>query len=58
MNKRLIYIYNPKQAAFYINSNCKVVESSINPTTNKRFWAFIRAETNKAYAEWCESLNC
>lgn len=57
MEKKLIYIYNPKQAAFYINAGCNVVESSINPKTNKRFWAFIRKETNKAFDEWCKSLN-
>ena len=53
--EKLIYIYNPRQASFYIGSGCKYVESSINPRTNKRFWAFIRNETNSAYKEWCKS---
>lgn len=55
--ERMIYIYNPLQAAFYINNGCKVIESSINPRTNKRFWAFIRSETNESYNEWCKSHN-
>lgn len=47
------FIYNPKQANFYIANGVKCIETGINPTTNKIFWVFRWNETEQAYKLWC-----
>jgi hypothetical protein len=47
-----IYIYNFKQAEFYIKEGIKPLEININPKTRKIYFIFNREETNNAYMKW------
>lgn len=46
------YIYNIKQANFYIQEGCKVLETGIHHSTGKIFYVFNWEETQQAYSKW------
>ena len=52
MNDNKKYIYNPKQAKFYINNGMKVLDTGIHNKTKKVFWVFDFNETKEVYVEW------
>lgn len=50
--KEFVYIYNLKQANFYINSGIKAVEIGVHSKTNKTYFKFIREETRQLFQQW------
>ena len=48
-----VYIYNPKQASFYINNGMRVLNTGVHYKTKKVFWVFDIYETEAVYSEWC-----
>ena len=46
------YIYNVQQAKFFIKYGVKCIDTGINPSTGKVFWAFGYDECQEAYNVW------
>lgn len=50
--RKVMYLYNIKQANYYIGNGCIPVETGINPNTNKVWYKFFKDETEEAYNMW------
>ncbi len=46
------YIYNVKQADFFINEGVKLLGTGVHPTTKKIWWCFGYKECQEAYSKW------
>lgn len=46
------YIYNPKQANFFMEYGVKCIGTGINPSTGKMYWVFGYDDCQKAYDVW------
>jgi len=51
---KVMYIYNPLQANFYMSKGIKPLGTGINPKTNRIWYKFSFNETLEAYSEWCK----
>jgi len=49
------YIYNQRQAQFYIKHDIKVIDTGVHYTTKKPFWVFVFDETKEVYLQWLKS---
>lgn len=55
--KEYIYIYNIKQAQFYITEgDIKPTEIGISNKNNKIYFKFIREQTKNIFDQWCNQL--
>ena len=54
MNNDLIYIYNKRQAFFYIKNGINPINSGVNKRTLKQYFIFSRSGTRKVYDLWCK----
>jgi len=53
MNNNLIYIYNLKQAYFYIREGLTpLYPPSINPNSKMVFFTFNKQDSNSIYTKW------
>ena len=50
--KGVKYIYNIQQAKFFIKYGVVCIDTGINPSTGKVYWAFGYDECQDAYREW------
>lgn len=50
----LIYIYNIKQAKFYMGKGIQCLSTDIHRTTKKTFFVFDYDSVQDAFAEWCD----
>ena len=50
---KVYYIYNPKQASFYITNGATCLNTGINYKTRKTFWVFDSDDTEEVYSKWC-----
>ena len=48
------YIYNARQAMFYINHGAKVLDVNIHAKPHRTFWVFDYEETKEVYLLWLE----
>jgi hypothetical protein len=53
-NKNDVYIYNLKQAYFYIRVGVDPVGVGFNPIKQKYYFHFKKNETQEAYDLWCK----
>lgn len=52
--KELIYIYDWKQAYFYMENGLMPIDRpGINPKTNSVYFIFNRTETKPLFDKWC-----
>lgn len=55
MNKDdLIYIYNKRQAFYYIENGIMPIDAGINQKTIKLYFVFSKKETEEIYDIWCK----
>lgn len=47
-----IFVFDKYQKDFYLSKGLMIVDSDINPNTNKLFWIFDKSDTNYFYGEW------
>lgn len=51
-----IYIYNKKQALFYINEfKVYLLDTGVNDKSGMMYWVFNREETNEAFNAFCKA---
>lgn len=55
-NEKVVYIYNPHQAYFYIQSGVQPLATGINHKTNKVWFKFGFNETTDVYSKWCTRI--
>ncbi|MGL4655490.1 MAG: hypothetical protein ACRCWM_06370 [Sarcina sp.] len=48
------YIYNIKQASFFIGRGIKPIDIGVNPKSNKVYVIFNREEISSCWGEWIE----
>lgn len=51
-SRKVMYLYNLEQVAFYLQQGCKPIDTGINPNTNKVWNKFYKDETEQAYSLW------
>ena len=51
-NRKVMYIYNIKQASYYMENGCKPIGTGINKNTNKIWYKFYKDETEHVYNLW------
>lgn len=52
--KGYVYIYNPQQKDFYVEEGNTIVDSDINPRTNKQYWVYKFDDVQPAYKKWMD----
>ena len=57
MKSGKLYIYNPKQAQFYIKHGVRCIDTQIHKKTRKIFWVFNWEEAQPAFTAWVDSMN-
>lgn len=51
--ERVVYIYNPEQASYYMSKGIIAKATGIHPTTKRVWYKFGFNETSDVYQEWC-----
>lgn len=51
---KYVYIYNLRQANFYMINGCICLETGKHVDTKKVWYKFDKADTNEAYEKWCK----
>lgn len=55
--KEYIYIYNIKQAQYYINCNLQPLEIGISDINKKVYFKFNRSATKNLFDMWCKIIS-
>lgn len=51
--RKKIYIYNPKQARFYIKKGAELIGLGVNKQTLNAYCVFYKDDHLKYFDEWC-----
>lgn len=53
MRSNKTYVYNPKQANFYVSHGAKILKIGIHDKTHRTYWVFDFNLTTPIFHEWC-----
>jgi len=49
-----LFLYNPEQKDFYASEGCQLIDSDINPSTNKQYWVYEYDQVQPAFKKWMD----
>ena len=50
-----VFIYNLRQAKYYINNGIKCIDTDIHKRTGKVYWVFHYNECQDMFSQWCRN---
>lgn len=57
MKSNKVYIYNLKQADYYMRNGVKPLDKGIHNVTGRRYYVFDYYETRLVYDKWCKKCD-